>query len=154
MHRMIRSVRLLLVALSMVTLSACSQGPFEGINRGGKLHGKVTVGDSPVGGGEVLVFGADGKHSASGKIRNDGSYSIVDPPMGPCKLAVVTSGIKGVPPKSKARGPVDYTDLETGEWPIYVAIHPDYEDKDKSGLTVEVPKGDHLHDIKLDKKGK
>ncbi len=139
------------VAALAVAVAGCGSNEFTGINRGGTLAGKVTLDGTPVGGGEVQVYGADGKHSASATIRNDGSYSVADPPLGPCKIAVVTSGIKDVPPKAKTRGPVDFTDPATGEWPNYVAIPSAYEDKEKSGLTAEVKPGANAHDLPLTK---
>jgi hypothetical protein len=135
----------LLTALLLVI--GCGRG--DGVNRGGKLTGKVTLDGKPVGGGEVTVIGADGKHSMSGKIRNSGEYEIMEPPLGPCKLAVVTSSIKDVPPPSAKKGPVNFTDPATGEWPIYVPIPAKYEKPETSGLTVEIKGGDQTHDIPL-----
>ncbi|MBN9122085.1 MAG: hypothetical protein J0I06_23580 [Planctomycetes bacterium] len=139
-------------ALLTVLLAAVGCGSGDGVNRGGKLAGKVTLDGKPVGGGEVIVASADGKHSMSGKIRNNGSYTILDPPLGACKLAVITSPLKDVPPPSAKKGPVNFTDPATGEWPIYVKIPAKYEKAETSGLTVDVKAGDQPHDIPLTEK--
>jgi hypothetical protein len=136
------------VLLAALALAAgCAKG--DGVNRGGKLTGTITIDGKPVGGGEVIILSADGKHSMSGRIRNSGAYEILEPPLGPCKLAVITSPLKEVPPPSKKKGPVDFTDPKTGEWPIYVAVPEKYEKPDTSGLVVEVKGGDQSHDIPL-----
>lgn len=136
-------------ALLTVLLAAVGCGSGGGVNRGGKLTGKVTIDGKPVGGGEVIIYGADGKHSMSGKIRNSGAYEILDPPLGACKLAVVTSPIKDVPPPTAKKGPVNFADPVTGEWPLYVRVPDKYEKAETSGLTVEVKGGDQSHDIPL-----
>jgi len=138
---------LLGLVLFAVLLAAGCGG--DGVNRGGKLTGKVTIDGKPVSAGEVIIEGADRKHSMSGKIRNDGSYTIIDPPLGSCKLAVVTSTFKDVPPPTAKKGPIDYTDPKTGEWPIYVPTPARYEKTETSGLTVDVKAGEQTHDIPL-----
>lgn len=135
---------------SLLLVSGCGKG--DGVNRGGKLTGTVTVDGKPVGGGEVIIIGADGKHSMSGKIRNSGAYEILEPPLGPCKLAVITSPLKDVPPLAKKKGPVDFTDPKTGEWPVYARIADKYEKTETSGLTVEIKGGNQSHDIPLTEK--
>jgi hypothetical protein len=127
-------------------------GGGDGVNRGGKLTGKVTIDGKPVSAGEVIIYGADGKHSMSGKIRLDGTYTVLDPPLGACKLAVVTSTFKDVPPPTAKKGPVDHTDPKTGEWPIYVRTPERYEKPETSGLTVEVKGGDQEHNVPLTEK--
>lgn len=134
--------------LLLISLSILGCGPDHGINFGGNVTGNITLDGKPVGGGEVIIADADGKHSMSGRIRNDGSYTILDPPLGACKLAVVTSGLKHVPPKREGIV-VDYTDRATGEWPIYVRIPAKYEKTESSGLTVDVKRGQQTHDIPL-----
>lgn len=129
--------------------AAVGCGGYAGINRGGKLTGKVTIGGKPVSAGEVVVYGADGKHSAAGRIRTDGTYVVVEPPLGECKIAVITSTFKDIPPPSAKKGPMDYTDPETGQWPIYVRTPERYEKAETSGLTVKVAGGDQTHDIPL-----
>ncbi len=127
----------------------------DGINHGGKLTGTVKVGDKPVTAGEVVLHGTDGKHIVSGRVRLDGTYTVVDPPLGPCKIAVRTSAYKNIPPPpaaGKKGPPVNYTDPETGEWPVYVATPARYEDQNSSQLTVEVKPGDQSHPIQLDEK--
>jgi hypothetical protein len=95
---------------------------------------------------------ADDKHSMSGRIRNDGTYTVLDPPLGSCKIAVITSSLKGMPPPSAKKGPVDFTDRATGEWPIYVSTQARYEKPESSGLTVDVKGGDQTYDIPLTEK--
>jgi hypothetical protein len=135
--------------VSVLFAAAGCGGPYSGINRGGKLTGKVTIDGKPVSAGEVIVYGADGKHSASGRLRTDGTYVVIEPPLGDCKIAVVTSTFKDVPPPGAKKGPMDYTDPETGQWPIYVRTPERYEKPDTSNLTVKVSSGEQSHDIPL-----
>jgi hypothetical protein len=150
MRAIIRAVPCGALGLAILLALGCGRG--DGVNRGGKLTGKVTIDGKPVSAGEVIITGTDGKHSMSGRIRTDGTYTVIDPPLGPCKLAVVTSTFKDVPPPSKKKGPVDFTDPKTGEWPIYVPTPARYEKAETSGLTVEVQGGDQTHDIPLTEK--
>jgi hypothetical protein len=150
MRRLSRRAAAGALLAAILLASGCGRG--DGVNRGGKLTGKVTIDGKPVGGGEVLILSADGKHSMSGRIRNSGAYEILDPPLGPCKLAVVTSSIKDVPPPTTKKGPVNFTDPATGEWPIYVPVPAKYEKPETSGLTVDVKAGDQPHDIELTNK--
>lgn len=46
-------------------------------------------------------------------------------------------------------GPVDFTDPDTGEWPVYAAIPAKYEAPNTFGLTVEIRRGDQEHNIAL-----
>ena len=150
MRGMMRVVPHSTLWLVILLVLGCGRG--DGVNRGGKLIGKVTIDGKTVSAGEVIIIGSDGKHSMSGKIRNDGTYTVIEPPMGACKLAVVTSSFKSVPPPSRKKGPVDYTDPATGEWPIYVPTPARYEKAETSDLTVDVKGGDQTHDIPLTEK--
>ena len=139
-------MRLLFPCLCVI-LASCT----DGINRNGRIAGKVTIDGETVSAGEVRVFGSDGIHSMVGKIRLDGSYEVKEPPLGPCKILVVTSTFKDIPPKSKARGPVDYTDPATGEWPVYVATPAKYESLETTDLQFEIKKGENKFDLELRK---
>ncbi len=136
--------------LVLVALAAAGcGGPYSGSNRGGKLTGKVTIDGKPVSAGEVVVYGADGKHSAAGRVRTDGTYVVVEPPLGDCKVVVITSTFKDIPPPGAKKGPMDFTDPETGQWPIYVSTPARYEKAETSGLTVKVTSGEQAHDLPL-----
>lgn len=134
-------------ALCLVVLTGC--GSADGINHGGALTGRVTYKGQPVSSAEILLYGEDGKNSVAGKSRLDGTYTVGEPPLGKCKVVVRTSQNKAIPPASKARGPVNFTDPATGEWPKYVPIPSKYEDPASTTLSVEVRKGNQTEDLEL-----
>ncbi len=137
----------MLLAFTPLAFIGCGSG--DGINHGGKLFGNLTIDSKPVSAAEIVLFTEDGKHSVSGRSKNDGTYIVSEPPLGKCKIVVKTSQNKQIPPAGAARGPVNFTDPATGEWPIYVTIPPRYEEAATADLSVEVKKGDQEHDITL-----
>lgn len=140
------------LGLAVLVLAGCNTNT-DGLNHGGELSGMVTLGDKPLGGGRVEVSSDDGKNSVFAEIRPDGSYTVVDPPLGDCKVVVLTSYLKGMKPPGQAgaggaegsRGMTLPKDVGL----VYTAIPPKYESRQDSGLTVNVKRGKQPHDIKL-----
>ena len=146
---------LLPFALSVLAVLGCGG---DGLNRGGKLTGKVTIGGKPLSGGNVIVTSEDGKYSVQGFINGQGTYSVLEPPLGKVKLAVQTSHLKGsTQPKAAPGGGAgkgegsagmvlpDPKDIGLG----YTPIPAKYEKPETSGLTAEIKPGDQTHDIEL-----
>lgn len=152
-----RYVRIPALLGLLAALAGC--GGQNKINRGGEVSGKVTINSKPVTAGRVLLVSADGIHSASGALRGDGTYTVKEPPLGECKVAVETAQFRGAPrpvaPKAgKSRensspGMVLPDSSEVGL--AYVPIPGRYEKTDTSGLSYVVPRGNSTHDISLTK---
>jgi hypothetical protein len=143
--------RLLAVSLA---LAVCGCGSAGGLNRGGSLSGIVTLDGKPLGGGRIEIFSEDGKNAVSCQIRPDGSYTLEEPPLGPCKLTVKTSHLKSMPPVSGVRrgsgeGASRGIILPQDVGLVYTPIPQKYEDLATTDLTVTVEKGKQTHNITL-----
>ena len=105
----------------------------------------------------VEVYSQDGRNSVASQIRPDGGYTVSEPPIGPCKVVVKTSQLKGmaVPKGEKggnaapagSRGMTIHPDVGLA----YTPIPSKYEEIGTTDLTVTVEKGKQTHDIKLTK---
>jgi hypothetical protein len=152
-----RYVRIPALLGLLAVLAGC--GGQNKINRGGEVNGKVTINNKPVTAGRVLLVSADGIHSASGALRGDGTYTVKEPPMGECKIAVETAQFKGAPRPTTPRGGKARQNSSPGMvlpdssevGLAYVAIPAKYEKVDTSGLSYTVPKGNSSHDLPLTK---
>ena len=109
------------------------------------VSGKVTVdGQPPATGTTVTFVSADGK-SVSGAVDTDGSYNVVDAPLGPVKIVV--KGVSGGPTAAPKSG---------GDMPGMAAagrgapVPPKYASPD-NGLTYDVKAGKQDFDIALKK---
>ena len=158
--QMLFRFRLLLAAgLPALLLACCSSG--DGINHGGSVSGKVTIDNEPVTAGNVLFVTEDGRLSAIGRLRGDGTYTAPEPPLGPVRIAVQTetfrnrpamqptpgprSGDGGVQGASRGIEPPDPKEIGI----IYKEIPGKYEKPETSGLTYTVKKGNQEHNIPL-----
>jgi hypothetical protein len=144
--------------LGLVLLALAGCGSSDGINRGGELSGVVRIDGRPLGGGRVEVFSGDGKHSVGCEIRPDGSYTVNEPPLGPCKITVKTSYLQGMPavPKGGKGGPQGSSPgiiLPKDVGLVYTPIPAKYEELSTTDLTVTVEPGKQSHDIDLARKG-
>jgi len=116
------------------------------------VSGKVTLGDKPVA-GEVIFTGPDNKVASSPIL--DGKYSIVNPPMGMCKITLkggLAAG--GISVKDAGKAPPDSTkskEVKMPEEKMATGVPPPkkYENPETSGLTYEVKPGKHEKDIPL-----
>jgi hypothetical protein len=140
------------VSALLLFLSGC--GSSDGLNRGGDLSGKVTIDGQLLGGGRVDIYSEDGKNCVSCQIRPDGSYTLAEPPPGPCKLTVVTSHLKDMPPVPKGprrsgQGASAGMMLPEDVGLVYTPVPTKYEDLATTDLTVTVQKGKQTFDITL-----
>ncbi len=142
----------------LLALAGC--GSADGLNRGGDLSGQVTLDGKALGGGRVEIFSEDGKNSVACQIRPDGSYTLNEPPLGPCKITVKTSYLKGMPTAAPGgKGGKGVAGSSAGMiFPkdvglVYTPIPPKYEDPARTDLAVTVEPGKQKHDIALTRKG-
>jgi hypothetical protein len=132
----------------------CSQPP-DGLNRGGTLSGTVRLDGKPLGGGRVELYSEDGQHTVSCQIGPDGQYRVSEPPLGTCKVVVVTSHLKGMAPTPKPTGKDQKTVgsggmvYQTDVGYAYTPIPSKYEAPATTDLTVTVQKGDQSQDLTL-----
>jgi hypothetical protein len=141
-----RFVAGILPALFLVT--GC--GDSSGLNRGGEVSGPVTIDGQPLGGGRVEFYSEDGKNSVFGEIRPDGTYAIAEPPLGPCKVVVVTSYLANMtPPPPGAGSGMPGMVLPKDVGLVFTAIPTKYEDVKTSDLRATLTKGKQTHAIKL-----
>ena len=84
--------RLLLTAalLSVALLTGCGAGDVPR----GSVSGKVTFNNQPLAAGQVIIIGAD-KHSGSAVIQPDGTYTVLDAPVGPTTVTVLPPLVPG-----------------------------------------------------------
>jgi hypothetical protein len=143
------------VGLGLFVLFSCGCGSSDGLNRGSDLSGRVTLDGKPLGGGRVELWSLDGLNSVSCQLRNDGTYTVAEPPLGPCKVVVMTSHLKGVPAaprrlneRAGQPGSAGMTSPD-GLGLAYTPIPRRYEDLATTDLTLTVERGNHTQDITL-----
>src|SRR5262245_39322735 len=115
----------------LLVLSGCGSNPY--------VAGKVTYKDKPLTYGTVSFVGQDGKKQAA-SIVGDGSYKLMEPPLGTVKVCVEVKPIKLNLGKDK--------DKKTEKEPLS-PIPAHYADPSKSGLTTEIKEGANTYDIEL-----
>jgi hypothetical protein len=135
-----------LALLAAVALAGCGGGT-------GTLTGKVTYQGKPVVYGSVLVRCADGQQR-SGNVEPDGSYTVLNVPAGPVKLAVVSpeppDPTKAPPNRGRGeRAPPQQAAAPASDRSKWVKLPDNYADPDQSGLTATVTAGTVTHDIVL-----
>lgn len=148
-------MRTILGLLVLLLLSGCGGDP--GLNRGGVLTGEVTIDGKPVTAGTVLVVSENDRYAVTGFINEYGKYSVKEPPLGMCKVAIRTKdkigskrppgGAKGGKVGAGSGGMVLPEPDEMGL--TYVPIPDKYEEAGTSGLTVEVKAGKQEHALEL-----
>lgn len=115
----------------------------------GTVSGKVTYQGRPLSSGIVSFVPESGApHYAD--IQSDGSYRMVNAPVGPVKIGVQSKPKQSASPSARMpRNPQDYGKLEA-DMNQKESILPDqYTDPNKSGLTYTVKKGKQPFDIEL-----
>jgi len=128
------------------------------------VKGKVTIGDTPLTTGNVTFTGKDNLQS-SATIQNDGTYELMDAPLGEARITVMVptlppGGLEMMRrmknnPGVKESESVDPNDsskkigIMGGIPDNYVPIPQKYQDLNQSGLTYTVTRGTQTHDIKL-----
>ena len=125
-----------------VGLPGCSR-------RSGTVSGTVTYQNKKVTSGVVVFVGADGKASQPAPIKEDGTYTAVNVPVGPVKVAV-----DNPPPAISTGGaklPAGDPEAQASakEAARYVPTPLQYRNADKSGLTTTVKGGSNTYNIEL-----
>jgi hypothetical protein len=129
----------------------------------GSVSGKVNYKGSPLKGGQVTFFMANGSNVSS-EITEDGSYSIDKVVAGPVKISVSTSSLRpasAAGPGQAQGGHRSYSPPAGQENPNksestadrakrYVAIPEKYEDAKTSGKEYTVKSGKQEYNIDLD----
>ncbi len=116
----------------------------------GEVSGKVIFKGKPLPGGIVTFIHPDGRIGQA-QIQEDGSYTVSDAPGGDVKVTVVTmKPLPGLPPMFAPKGLGGAAKAET-VYPAgkYVKIPEKWGDKEKSGLTLTVKRGNQPFDITL-----
>jgi hypothetical protein len=157
------------IVVCVLALTGCEKD--DGLNC--KVRGKVTYKDSPVGGGTITFHAADGTQAIS-EIGSDGTYEFPKLPEGTMTVTIETESInpnKETPeykggsgggaaskygmksPKPSVKKGASYSPAPEGagggQNKNYVKIPAKYADKQKSGLTITVTKGDQEKDFPL-----
>jgi hypothetical protein len=131
------SLAFLLVAGCLV-LSGCTGGKLPS-----SVSGKVTYQGRPVTSGMVVLVAPDGKTSAPGAVRPDGTYTIQHAPTGTVKVSFDN------PPPPHSYAPAGAQNAAArqeaqqaaAEAKFYVPTPLHYKDPEKSGLTLQLKKG-------------
>jgi hypothetical protein len=134
--------------------AGCNQNPQI---TGGKLSGTVTYKGAPLPGGEIrLLSPSDPNKSQGGPIRADGTYEVLNAPLGQVKVLIDTEMIKSHPAlmadkvKPGAGNPkVEMNALYGGQLK-YVQIPDRYRDAGRTPLTATVEKGSSKKDFNLE----
>ena len=141
------------VGLAVFLLAGCAAD--DGLNHGGELSGRVVLDGKPLGGGRVEVYSQDGRNTVACQIRPDGAYTVSEPPLGPCKIVVKTSQLRGsAPAKGEKGGTAAGVGSRGMTLPqdvglVFTPIPAKYEELTTTDLAVTVEKGQQAHEIKL-----
>ena len=126
-------------ALAILFVAGC--GSFT------EVGGTVTLEGKKLTTGTVTFLGADGKKKGVTNIASDGTYKLIEPPLGKVKVAVQ------VKPLPKAPATKESPKVTIGEVPNEpvepVMIPAIYGDFNKSGLSTELKSGSNTYDIEL-----
>jgi hypothetical protein len=136
---------------------AVSLGAFGCSKPVGSVKGKVYYKKTALKGGRVIFLKADGQTESS-EIQEDGSYNIDKiTPVGPVKIAVVTSGLKPNPRGGRrnpapadAEHPPNKESDPTEMLKRYIPIPLNYEKPETSNKEYTVTPGSQDYDIQLD----
>ena len=112
-----------------------------------EVGGTVTFKGKKLTTGSLTFLSADGKKKGVTNIASDGTYKLIEPPLGKVKVAV------HVKPPPKAAESKDKPKVTIGEVPNEelepVLIPAIYGDFNKSGLSTELKSGSNTYDIEL-----
>ncbi len=130
----------------------------SGSKTSAKLTGKVTLDGTPIQIGTVIAYSEDGSVAGSGGITGEGTYTIMDAPIGKVKLAIVVPADNEQPaaPPAAKQQPAKDTKKPNENMESYLTsvkgLPPHYRRADTSGLITEVKQGTNEFDIGLSKK--
>jgi hypothetical protein len=136
----------------------------------GEVTGKVLFKGKPLSGGAVSFFPASGKGSNTSRIKEDGTYTVINVPVGTVKIVIAPPAAGQLDPKLKMlaeavksgktklsqeeldKMPQEFRDaIEAGgssSGPS-AKIPKEYTDPEKSVLEYTVTSGKQTHDIEL-----
>jgi hypothetical protein len=111
------------------------------------VGGTVTYKGKKLTAGSVVFMSPDGKKKGATNIASDGTYKLIEPPLGTVKVTVQVKPPPKVP-ESKDKPKVTIGDVpnENVEPVLIPAI---YSDSSKSGLSTELKSGANTYDIEL-----
>ena len=115
------------------------------------VHGQVTYGEENLWDGRVTFEAEDGRIGTT-PIQSDGSYEIINPPLGRVRVAVFhfPQGSALIPPKSNhAKGPIKGRASSSAPLQPELLLPKRFHDSATSPLTYVVEPGQHRFDIKL-----
>ena len=118
---------------------------FSGCGSLNYVTGKVSYKGKNLNLGSVTFVGADGK-KAIASISQDGTYKLIEPPLGQVKVAVQVVPLPKIAPVAPAKDlppPGKTTPVQP------VTIPANYADHSKSSLTTELKTGSNIFDIDL-----
>jgi hypothetical protein len=139
-----RSIRLVLLAALLGASASLGCG-----SKKGTVSGTISYKGEKLGNGIVTFVGANGQ-AASAPIQADGTYSMINVPVGTVKIKVETIAPLENAPKSMMGVGMPDMKGQQKEAGKYVKIPDRYKDTEKSGLTYQVNSGTQTHDINLD----
>jgi hypothetical protein len=119
---------------------------------GASVSGVVRYQGKPVTGGIIQLWDKGGNESAEGGINGDGTYQVLNAPLGVCKVVVDTEAVKHdrrAMLKRFADKGAPALPEETGPPKVYMAIPPKYTDLKKTDLEITIQKGSQTQDIGL-----
>jgi len=132
-------------------------------NATGKVSGTVKIGETLLKGGNVIFISTEGKESKSATIKEDGTYSIDNIPVGNVKVCVETKSLAPPPAGPGGKIPTTYSPppgadsagynpgAGTDRSKLYVAIPDKYSDPNLTDLTYTVTAGSQEYNIPLKK---
>jgi hypothetical protein len=141
----------LLVAVA-VAAAGCSENPHL---TGAQVSGTVRVKNGPLTGGTIrLVAKSDPSKTASGAILGDGTYKVLNAPVGLVVAVIETESARWDPAKmmqlAASKGaPIDPDKMPKGPPLKFVPIDRRYSDFATSPLEATLGKGDNSHDFEL-----
>jgi hypothetical protein len=117
----------------------------------GTVSGTVTYQGKPLSSGFVTFVMEKGSPPLSSEIQSDGSYRMVNVPVGPVKIGVrpKIQPETALESSSMPRNPQDMNKFREAMIPRETPIPPKYHDPLKSGLTYTVTEGSQQHNIVL-----
>ena len=121
---------------------------------GASVSGVVRYQGKPITGGAVLLWSdrQDGNNSARGRIKGDGTYQVLNAPVGACKVVVKTEAAKHDRSALKKIGPATArANVPEPEGPPikYMPIDPKYSSLKTTPIEITIEKGDQTRDIEL-----
>jgi hypothetical protein len=131
----------------------CDSGKKSQIT-GTSVSGVVRYQGKPITGGVVLLWSdhQDGNNSAQGRIKGDGTFQVLNAPVGACKVVVNTEAAKHDRSTLRKMAPeTARTNIPEPEGPPieYMPIDPKYSSLKTTPIKITVEKGSQTRDLEL-----